>query len=308
MLEPFRKLHPFRKWDKAININPEGESSYNTQYQGAFLKYVENEYFAKHRPMSVIIAKNVPRSNIFHSGKASGFGQSSVDLDDLSSSDEEYITPKRVTETTPGQSDPAARLLTAARLYFDSPPELPNTWGQVNPNLDDYHSDPMEISGTFWLWDITNWWRQQDETHSKYADLSSVAHDIFSIIPHRICVGASFSLGQDVISWTESKSTHETVREEVIARQFARANNEIFEGDFAWLDTAEPENDLELNKEAEEMKLRRVANVHHFLEMWQGSQCLCATQKESATQNKQMAAVGYTSDTEEINNASWSNF
>jgi len=127
MLEPFRKLHPFRKWDKAININPEGESSYNTQHQEAFLKYVENEYFAKHRPMSVIIAEHVPRSNIFHSGKASGFGQSSVDLDDLSSSDEEYITPKSVTETTPGQSDPAARLLTAARLYFDSPPELPNT-------------------------------------------------------------------------------------------------------------------------------------------------------------------------------------
>ena len=46
--------------------------------------------------------------------------------------------------------------------------------------------------------------------------------------------------------------------------------------------------------------------VHDFLEMWQGSQNLCATQKESRVQNKQMTAVGYISDTEEIVTASWS--
>ena len=42
--------------------------------------------------------------------------------------------------------------------------------------------------------------------------------------------------------------------------------------------------------------------------MWQGSQNLHATQKESQAQNKQMTAVGYISDTEEIIKASWSNF
>jgi len=106
-----------------------------------------------------------------------------------------------VAETTPGRSDCTARLLTAARLYLNSPPEAPKNWGQINPNLNDYHSDPMEISSTFWIPDITNWWRQQEETHSKYVDLSNVAHDIFSIIPHRIGVEASFSLGRDVIGW-----------------------------------------------------------------------------------------------------------
>jgi len=39
-----------------------------------------------------------------------------------------------------------------------------------------------------------------------------------------------------------------------------------------------------------------------------GSQNLCATQKEYRAQNKQMTAVGYISDTEEIIKASWSNF
>jgi hypothetical protein len=56
--------------------------------------------------------------------------------------------------------------LKAARLYLNSPPELPQNWGQINPNLNDYHSDPMDISNTFWLLDITDWWRQQEAIHS----------------------------------------------------------------------------------------------------------------------------------------------
>jgi hypothetical protein len=73
--------------------------------------------------------------------------------------------PTNVVETTPGRSDHAARLLTAARLYFNSHPELPQNWGQINPNLNNYHSDPVEFSSTFWLPDITDWWRQQEEPH-----------------------------------------------------------------------------------------------------------------------------------------------
>jgi hypothetical protein len=42
--------------------------------------------------------------------------------------------------------------------------------------------------------------------------------------------------------------------------------------------------------------------------MWEGSQNLRATQKESRAQNKQMSAVGYISDPKEIVKASWSIF
>jgi hypothetical protein len=108
--------------------------------------------------------------------------------------------PTNVAETTPGQSDRAARLLTAAKLSLYSPPELPQNSGQMNPNFNDYLSDAMEISSKFWLPDITNWWQQQVEAHSKYADLSNVACDIFSVRPHGVGVEASFSLGQDVIA------------------------------------------------------------------------------------------------------------
>jgi len=242
------------------------------------------------------------------SATASGSCQSSFDPYDLSSDDEEYITPNNVPETTPGRSDHAARLLTTARLYLNSPPEAPKNWGQINPNLDNYHPNQMEISSTFWIPDITDWWRQQEETHSKYADLSNVARDIFSIIPHGVGVKASFSLGRDVIGWRQSKTTGQTLRKTVVVWQFARANNGILAGTDAELDTPHTENDSEMKKEANERKLHRMANVHNFLEILQGSQNLHATQKESRAQNKQMTAVGYILDTEECVKASWSLF
>jgi len=78
-------------------------------------------------------------------------------------------------------------------------------------------------------------------------------------------------------------------------------------GDNPMLDTTETEYDFELKREAEERKFHRTAMVLDCLEMWQGSQNLHATQKESHAQNKQLTAVGYISDTHHIIEASWSN-
>jgi hypothetical protein len=164
-LDPFRKLRLFRTWDKGMDINPEDETSYSAKYQQAFLKYVENEYCAKHRRLPVTKLKIIPDNNISSTAMASGSGQSSYNPYDLSSNDEEYLMPNNVAEKTPGRSDRVARSLSAARLYLNSPPELPQNWGQSNPNLNDYHSNRMEISSTFWLPDITDWWWQQEETH-----------------------------------------------------------------------------------------------------------------------------------------------
>jgi hypothetical protein len=63
-----------------------------------------------------------------------------------------------------------------------------------------------------------------------------------------------------------------------------------------------------MRKEAEDRTMPRTAKVYDFLEMWQGSQNLYATQKISRTQNKQTTLVGYISDTDEIVKASWSLF
>ena len=43
ILDPFGKLQSFRTWDKGMDIDPEDETFYTTQYQEAFLKYVENQ-------------------------------------------------------------------------------------------------------------------------------------------------------------------------------------------------------------------------------------------------------------------------
>ena len=83
----------------------------------------------------------------------------------------------------------------------------------------------MQISRTLWLPVITDWWRQQEETQTKYANLSNVVRDIFCIIPYAVGVEASFSLGPDVIGWGQSETTGETLRDTVVVRQFARANN-----------------------------------------------------------------------------------
>jgi len=166
ILDSFQKLRSFRKWDKWMGINPEDETSYSTQYQEAFLKYVENKYCAKQRWWSVTKPEKVQSNDFIHSAMPSQSGQSSSDPYDFSSGDEDYVTPKNVAETTPGPSDRAARLLTDAWINLNSPPESLKDWGQLNPNLDDYQSDPMEISITFWIPDIVEWWQQQAETHT----------------------------------------------------------------------------------------------------------------------------------------------
>jgi len=143
--------------------------------------------------------------------------------------------------------------------------------------------------------------------HSKYADLSNVARDTFSIIQHGVAVEASMFLRRDVFGWRQSKTTCETLRENVVVRQFAQANTGLLAGDDPALDTTNTVHDLEMMREAEQQKLHRMAKIHNVLEMWQGSQNLRATQMESHAQNRQMTAVGYISDTEVIAKAYWSN-
>jgi len=167
ILDPFQKLRWFRKWGKGMDINPECETSYTTQYQEAFLKYVENENCATQRHVPVNQHESLRSSNLIRSATALGSCQWSFDPYDLSSDNEEYLMPDNVAETTPGRSDCAACLLTATRLYFNSPPKAPTNWGHIDLNPNDYQSDPFECSKTFWLPDLTDWWCQQEDWYSK---------------------------------------------------------------------------------------------------------------------------------------------
>jgi len=148
-----------------MDINPEDETSYTTEYHETFLQYVEIEYSTKYWGVTVIKPKSIPSNNLFPSTTAVGSGQSSCDPYALSSNTEEYSTPNNEAEMTPGQSDRVSRILTIARLYLNSSPEVPKHWGQISQNHNASHSDQMEISSTFWIPDITDWWRQQEETY-----------------------------------------------------------------------------------------------------------------------------------------------
>jgi len=48
IINSFQQLGMFRKWETGMDINPDDETFYTTQYQETFLMYLENEYCAKH--------------------------------------------------------------------------------------------------------------------------------------------------------------------------------------------------------------------------------------------------------------------
>jgi len=198
---------------------------------------------------------------------ASGSGQFSSDPSAVSTDDEEYQMPQNMAGTTPRRSDRAPCSLIMARLYLNSPPESPKNWGQVNLKLNDYHSNPMENITTFWIQDITDWWRTQEETQSKYTDHSNMACNKFLFIPHCVGVVPSLSLGSDVISRRHLKTTGETLRNKFIVILFAWAKNRISAGDNTTLGMTESENAFEMKRYAEERKLHRMAKVHEFLDM-----------------------------------------
>lgn len=85
--------------------------------------------------------------------------QSDFDPYDFSGDDEEHLQPIDVSEMTPGQNDRVARLSTCIRLYFNAQSEIPEIWWQAHPNLNNYHYYPSEMRSTFWILDITDWWR-----------------------------------------------------------------------------------------------------------------------------------------------------
>jgi hypothetical protein len=131
ILDRFRTLRSFSKWDKRMDINPEDKTFNTTQYREASLKYVENEYCAKRRRVPVNNLEPVPSSNLVPSAMAARSYQLSFHPYDLSRDDDEYLMPNNVPEMTPGRSDSVALLLTAARINLNLLPEEPKNWGKL---------------------------------------------------------------------------------------------------------------------------------------------------------------------------------
>jgi len=62
-----------------MDVNPEDDTSYTTQYQEAFLRNVEFEYCAKRRGVLVNKLETIRSSNLVPSATASGSYQASFD-------------------------------------------------------------------------------------------------------------------------------------------------------------------------------------------------------------------------------------
>jgi len=125
MLDSFRKLWLFSEWNMELNNNPEGRTSYTTQYHERYMNHAENEYWAKHRCFLIIKHGTVLSNNLLSSEMGSRSGQSCYNPYDLSSNDEKYWMRKNVAETMPRWSNIPAHLVTAARPYLNLVTEVP---------------------------------------------------------------------------------------------------------------------------------------------------------------------------------------
>jgi len=110
-----------------MDNNRENETSNTTQYPETFLRYLENEYCAKHQRVQVNKLNSLYSSNPILSIMASGSWQLCFDRYDSSCDDEELLTPTNVAERTLGHGDGGVSSMTAARLCSNSPSEAPNT-------------------------------------------------------------------------------------------------------------------------------------------------------------------------------------
>lgn len=62
LLDPYRKLRTFIKWDKAMDVGPDEDDSYTSQYKETFIKYVESQYCdiaSKTTPAAVAVSESV---------------------------------------------------------------------------------------------------------------------------------------------------------------------------------------------------------------------------------------------------------
>jgi len=162
MLDPFWKLRSLEKQDNGMDINREDVTTNTTHYQVAYMTYVENEFCARHWHLPIIKPECVLSNNCFSSAIASRSGQLSYDSYDLSSDDKQYLMPNELAGRTPGPSNHAAGWWTPSSSYLNSLPVFPQNRGQIDPNHNGYHHDPRELSNTFWIPDITDWWCQHE--------------------------------------------------------------------------------------------------------------------------------------------------
>jgi len=204
-LDPVQMFRSFRKWEMAMDINPQDATSYTTQYQEALQKDVEYESCAKHRRVMVNKLETALPRSLVPSATHSGSYRSYFDACNLSSNDEENIKPYNVAESSPGRSDRAACVLLGARPYVNLPPDaLPNC-GQIDPNLNDCPSNPTETSSTSWIPDITDWRRPQEEPHLSMP-ISPMLWAAYSISYHMVSeCRPVWTLAETLLAWGSQK-------------------------------------------------------------------------------------------------------
>ena len=311
ILDPFRKLRTFERWDKDMGVSNDNADSYTRQYSDAFLDYWEKNYVIGDGEGTNEVKKEEfggPLSdlgeNVSIGKKGGGIKVYTIDSSDEDTDEEVTAKPN----STPRSASRKAYLMQQARQYLANGRVDPNTLPQNQPQGDDLLSeDPEEVTASFWYPDVGGWWYNQEKMLGEYRDLAKMARDIFSVMPHGVGVEASFSLGRDVIGWRQSKTSGITLQQKVVVRQWARSNDGLFPEEIGMLDISD--NDNEEKRQKEDRKLNQLASIKDFITFTNESRARKSYQRQvRQTKDTSIAGFGYISDSEEYYDVDWNEF
>ena len=305
ILDPFRKLRTFRSWDKEMAIASEDGDSYTTQYSNAFLAYWESNY------VNISVGGQVNQNKMENEGGGSESTRNAEKriprIYGLDSSDEDDDLEVIGSSSTPRTTSRKTLLMQQARQYLANAPVIIESEQNDYPVGDELLShDPEELTASFWYPDVAGWWLKQETTMGEYRDLARMARDIFSVMPHGVGVEASFSLGRDVISWRQSRTTGVTLQQKVVVRQWARSNNGILPEDIA--NQLLPSSSDDEQRKREDQRLDRLATLRDFLLFKKESDNLRSMQKKLKGKDVSVSGLGYISDQDDGREEDWHQF
>ena len=271
MLDPYQKLSPFKKWDRAEGNDDTEPSSFKQQHRKLFLEYFETHYLPaieNHPPGPLASqqahASNTPQNTTFNRKKLRR-----DDSDSENDNSERSVEPEQrryderhsltgilangtVLDGYPnGNVDRTfmnidrQKYLLAAVEYIDSrrfsmDQARDEHFGTVAGDLDaqeEENDDPGKVTISWFEPGPDGYWRKiasmPAQGDIKYLQrVEQMARDIFSCVPHGVGVESSFSIARNVISWKQSRMTANTLKSNMIVRQhLLKKNTYTYRGD-----------------------------------------------------------------------------
>ena len=252
MLDPYQRLSPFKKWDRAEGFSATEAHSFQYQHRLLFLQYFETHYLP---PIETQLSGTsdcpqlAPQTTFRTKPRRDQDDSDSEDDTPTSAqqpvgfNDRSLLTgviaegtflrgyPNGIIDRTFGNLE-RKKYLMAAVEYIDSrrfshQQGQDEYFGFTAGNLDtleEENDDPGKITISWFKPTPDGYWAKiaiaPSRGDMKYLQrVEEMARDIFSCVPHGVGVESSFSIARNVVSWKQSRMTAKTLQANMIVRQ-----------------------------------------------------------------------------------------